>query len=80
VLTDLSLESSLSGFEIVGFARRHTSKPAIIVLSGFPDLLSKWKEKGADAGFQKPIDIRELVSTIKTLLLLRDWKRNRGSR
>lgn len=68
VVTDLSLEQPLSGFEIIRFANLQAIKPATIVISGFQDRLAAWKENGADAGLAKPTDVQELLSTISRLL------------
>jgi two-component system OmpR family response regulator len=78
VVTDLNLEQPLSGCEIVRTAKLLSAKPATIVLSGFPDLLSTWRDCGADAGLQKPTDIPELLRTIDRLLAYRGGKRIRG--
>lgn len=68
VVTDLSLEQPLSGFEIVQVANLQPTKPATVVISGFQDLLNAWKQQGADAGLQKPTDVQEFLSTINRLL------------
>jgi len=68
VVTDLSLEQPLSGFEIIRLANLQPIKPATVVISGFEDLLATWKENGANAGLTKPADIEELLATIDHLL------------
>ena len=68
VVTDLSLEQPLAGFEIIRLANLQPIKPATVVISGFEDSLSAWKENGADAGLAKPADIQELLATIDRLL------------
>lgn len=54
VVTDLSMESTAAGYEVVHAAQTQTRRPAILVLSGFPELLDEWQAEGADAGLQKP--------------------------
>lgn len=70
VLTDVSLETSTAGYEVVRAAKtKHgSSKPATLVTSGFPDLLFQWESEGADAGLQKPTEIPELLATINRLV------------
>lgn len=68
VVTDLSLEQPLSGFEIIQLANLLPIKPATVVISGFQDLLNSWKQQGADAGLQKPTDVQEFLTTINRLL------------
>ncbi|HEX6803765.1 MAG TPA: response regulator [Terriglobales bacterium] len=71
VLTDLSLETRSSGYEVVRAAKKHPSRPVTVVISGFPDLLNQWEAEGADAGLQKPTDVPELLNTIRGLLARR---------
>ncbi len=71
VLTDLSMESPTAGYDVVRAARTQSKKPATLVLSGFPELLDKWQAEGADAGFQKPTDVPELLQTIHRLVMNR---------
>jgi len=68
VLTDLSVEAPTAGYDLVHAAQQQHSKPATLVISGFPDLLSSWEAEGADAGLQKPTDVPELLATIKRLV------------
>jgi DNA-binding response OmpR family regulator len=78
VVTDLSLEHPLAGFEIVRAAKLQPTRPATIVMSGFPELLKEWPEHGADAGLQKPTDLSELLSTIERLLPAHQAARSLG--
>jgi len=67
VLTDLSLETPSTGYDIVRAAKQHPAKPATLVVSGFPDLLCEWQAEGADAALQKPTEVPELIATIHRL-------------
>lgn len=71
VLTDLSLETPRTGYDVVHAARQNPARPATLIVSGFPDLLSKWQAEGADAGLQKPTEVPELIATINRLLAQR---------
>ena len=68
VVTDLSMESTTAGYEVVHAAQAQTRKPATLVLSGFPELLDEWPAEGADAWLQKPTDVTELLETIHRLV------------
>jgi CheY-like chemotaxis protein len=74
VVTDLCMESQTAGYEIVRLAQAQPKKPITVVLSGFPDLLETWQQEGADAAFQKPTDVPELLGTIDSLVRSRDDK------
>ena len=71
VLTDLSLENSNSGYDVVRVAKQHGARPATLVVSGFPDLLCNWEAEGADAALQKPTEVPELIATINRLVAQR---------
>ncbi|HKW16533.1 MAG TPA: response regulator [Terriglobales bacterium] len=71
ILTDLSLESRDTGYDIVRAAKDHPAKPATLVMSGFPDLLCNWQSQGADAALQKPTEVPELLATINRLVVQR---------
>lgn len=68
ILTDLSVETPMAGYELVRAAREQPRRPATLVISGFPDLLSMWKAEGADAALQKPTEVPELLATINRLI------------
>ena len=68
IVTDISLEQPLSGFDIIRLANLQPIKPATIAISGFQGRVAEWKENGADAGLEKPADVQELLSTIRRLL------------
>jgi DNA-binding response OmpR family regulator len=68
VLTDLSVETPTAGYDLVHAAREQRRRPATLVISGFPDLLSSWEAEGADAGLQKPTEVPELLATISRLV------------
>lgn len=68
VLTDLSLETASTGYDVVQAAKQHGARPATLVVSGFPDLLCNWKAHGADAALQKQTEVPELIATINRLV------------
>jgi CheY-like chemotaxis protein len=68
IITDRSLETPSAGYAVVYAAKTHPKRPAIVVISDYPDLLSRWEKEGADAGLQKPTPVPELLSAIARLL------------
>jgi DNA-binding response OmpR family regulator len=68
ILTDLSVETPTAGYDLVHAANKQHRRPATLVISGFPDLLSSWQAEGADAGLQKPTEVPELLATINRLV------------
>ena len=51
VITDLKMESETSGFDVIRFAREQQYRPAVAILTAYPDLVSDWKEHGAPRAF-----------------------------
>jgi two-component system CheB/CheR fusion protein len=68
VVTDVSMETPVAGYEVVKAARKLPKPPATLVISGFPELLNRWEAEGANAGLQKPTELPELLATIERLL------------
>src|SRR5690242_1462774 len=55
VITDLQMESTLAGFEVIRAAGRVVPRPLIVILTAFPVPATEWKEAGADALFVKGV-------------------------
>ena len=68
VITDLNMEKETSGLEVVRFAREQQYRPAVAILTAYPDLAGDWKEQGADSLFVKPTNMPELLEGIEALL------------
>jgi DNA-binding NtrC family response regulator len=69
LLCDLSLEKQENGFDVIDFAhQRNPSMPAVL-LTGYatPEAVERSEQLGIPVLF-KPIDIKELLETISTLL------------
>ena len=69
VVTDLHMETETAGYRVVEAAARQPVLPAIILVSGYPDLAYEWRRRGAHAYFEKPTALSTLVETIEKLLL-----------
>lgn len=68
VITDLNMEKETSGFDVVRFAREQPYRPAVAILTAYPDLGSDWKEQGAESLWIKPTNLPELLEQIESLL------------
>jgi CheY-like chemotaxis protein len=75
VVTDMRMETAISGFDVVRFARAQPQAPAIILLSAYSISEKDWRDSGAHAAFEKPVPIQDFVSTIRSLLLERTTQR-----
>ena len=53
VLTDMRMETPVSGAELTAFAKKMSPAPAVIILSAFPMSRDQWMTYGADAYLQK---------------------------
>jgi DNA-binding NtrC family response regulator len=69
LLCDLSLEKQENGFDVIEFARQKEPEMPAVLLTGYAtqDAILRAEESGIPVLF-KPIDIKELLQTIKELL------------
>lgn len=68
VVTDLKMETSAAGFEVVRAAHISRPRPVIVLLTAFPVPASQWRNAGADALFVKGLDTNALPARLKSLL------------
>jgi DNA-binding response OmpR family regulator len=68
VITDLKMEKETSGFDVVRFAREQQYRPAVAILTAYPELGADWKEQEAESLWIKPVNIPELLEQVKALL------------
>lgn len=71
VVTDMRMETTLSGYDVVRAARRSAHPPVVVILTAFPISEQEWRDEGADAGFSKPVPVATLLQTIEELLRAR---------
>ena len=69
LLCDLSLEKQESGFDVIAFARENNPEVPTVLLTGYatPEATDRAEQLGIPVLF-KPIDIKELLETIASLL------------
>jgi DNA-binding response OmpR family regulator len=81
VITDLSMESETTGYEVIRAARKQPYNPATSILTAHPSLGSDWKGKGAQSLLVKPMNTGDLLRQIEALLIAHeDQKRTFGNR
>ena len=68
VITDMRMETPLSGFQVVRAAARLNPRPVIAIMTAYPMLPKDWKESGADALFMKGTSPIALTSSLRDLL------------
>jgi DNA-binding response OmpR family regulator len=71
VITDLNMETEKSGFEVARLASKQPYRPAVAILTAYPDLGADWKTQGADSLLIKPTNIAELLERVKVLIAAR---------
>ena len=69
VITDMCMERSDSGFEVIRAARRQAYNPATAILTAYPILGGDWKSEGAESLLVKPMNTRDLLRQIEALLV-----------
>jgi DNA-binding response OmpR family regulator len=67
VVLDLLLPD-LDPLAIVEGVRRAGTDPVVVVVSAAPNVRERSREVGADAFFEKPYDLRELIETVDQLV------------
>jgi CheY-like chemotaxis protein len=68
VLTDMRMESTTAGFDVVRAARQLDPKPVIAILTAFPMSATEWRPSGADALIVKGAEIMGLPNKLLSLL------------
>jgi CheY-like chemotaxis protein len=71
VLTDMSMESAMAGYDVLRTAKSQPYRPVVVIVSAYPALVADWKNHGADAMFQKPTILSELLDAVNRLMKLR---------
>lgn len=68
VLTDMRMETTTAGFDVVQAARQLDPRPVIAILTAFPISPAEWRPSGADALMVKGADIMSLPDKLLNLL------------
>jgi CheY-like chemotaxis protein len=67
VLTDMRMETSTAGYDVVRAARQLQPRPAIAILTAFPIAASEWRKSGADALLIKGSEVLRLPEILQSL-------------
>jgi DNA-binding NtrC family response regulator len=68
IITDLRMETSTSGFDVVRAAVKRNPKPLVVLVTAFPVPASEWRKTGADALYVKGANTMALPEQLKELL------------
>jgi two-component system nitrogen regulation response regulator NtrX len=68
VVTDLTMETELAGYDVLAAACRQQNRPPVLIVTGHPELATDWREHGASALLPKPAAVPELLQIVDTLL------------
>ncbi len=78
VITDMRMESSDAGEDVIRAARTAAYKPAIALLTAFPQSEEDWREMGADEMLVKPMHTNVLVRQLEALLVAHEDKKQKA--
>jgi CheY-like chemotaxis protein len=79
VLTDMRMETPISGYDVVRAAQQMHPRPAIAILTAFPIPSADWRSSGADALLVKGTDVMDLPRKLQSLLKLRPQSEEKDS-
>ncbi len=68
VISDLRMETSTAGFDVVRAAVRCNPRPLVVLVTAFPVPASEWRKTGADALYVKGANTMALPEQLKELL------------
>ena len=68
VISDLRMETSTAGFDVVRAAVQHSPRPLVVLVTAYPVPASEWRKSGADALYVKGANTLALPEQLKSLL------------
>jgi len=69
VITDMKMETSRAGYDVIRAAIRQPYNPAIAILTAYAELGADWKSEGADSLLIKPIGTDDLLRQVEAMLI-----------
>ncbi len=80
VITDLRMEEDASGLEVLRAAKKLPNPPVVALLTAFPEAEDDWRSEGADQLLGKPMNTRELLRQIESMLVRQEDTRQRTAK
>jgi DNA-binding response OmpR family regulator len=69
VITDMKMETSQAGYDVIRAATRQAYNPAVAILTAYAELGADWQAEGADSLLVKPIGVDALLRQVEALLI-----------
>ncbi len=79
VITDMRMESPTAGKEVVAAARKAPYKPAVTMLTAFPEPAFEGEETGADKMLVKPMHTNDLLRQLEALLVTHEDQKRKAA-
>ena len=68
VISDLRMETSTSGFDVVRAAVQQSPRPLVVLVTAYPVPATEWRKTGADALYVKGANTMALPEQLKEML------------
>lgn len=68
IITDMRMESEVSGREVIQAARTAAYHPAVALLTAYPVADEDWQDMGADKMLVKPMQTAQMIKQLEKLL------------
>lgn len=78
VITDMRMESETAGKEVVAAARKARSKPAVAMLTAFPEPAFETDPDAADKMLVKPMHTNDLIRQLEALLVAHEDQKRKA--
>lgn len=78
VITDMKMETSRAGYDVIRAATRQPYNPAIAILTAYAELGADWRSEGADSLLVKPIGTDDLLRQVEAMLISHEDEKANG--
>ena len=80
VITDIKMETSTAGYDVIRAARKQPYNPATAVLTAYPALGEEWHAQGAQTLLVKPVGTEDLLRQLEALLITHEDHKQAAAR